>query len=58
MLVPKAVTVEATTYPPVAPQTTLDLPHFAMIPRKTAVLVSRHLLEVIFIRLGGPSALN
>ena len=32
MLVPKAATVEATSYPPVAPQTTPDLPHFAMVP--------------------------
>jgi hypothetical protein len=36
MLVPKAATVEAPTYPPVAPQTTLDLPHQiladAMVP--------------------------
>jgi hypothetical protein len=32
MLVPKAATVEATTYPPVAPQTTPNLPQFAMVP--------------------------
>jgi hypothetical protein len=32
MLVPKAATVEAPTYPPVASQTILDLPHFAMVP--------------------------
>src|SRR3954454_23532616 len=34
-LVPKAATVEAPTYPPVAPQTTLDLPHIAMLPPGT-----------------------
>src|SRR3954470_21855557 len=32
MLVPKAATVEAPTYPPVVLQTILDLPHFAMVP--------------------------
>src|SRR4051812_22717175 len=32
MLVPKAATVEATTYSPVATQTTPNLPRFAMVP--------------------------
>jgi protein-disulfide isomerase len=38
MLVPKAATVEAPTYPPVAPQTIFDLPQFAVVPAPVEVI--------------------